>query len=363
MHTYSVGLDVHSRETVFVIQTADGTVVARGKFPTTAAAFRAWQATYAVPPGTRVFLETGTVSFYVAHVVADLGLIPVVVDAHEVRRRARRPTQKSDRGDAFELCDGGRRGLYAAVVYIPPPAIHALRSTLARRRHFVRAATREILAAKHLFRARGRPLPPGALKSERAWQRVLTGATDDPPLLAAVRAHYALWQAAQAEVGTLDAALRPLPPAETASVARLQTIPGVGPIVARTIAAYYGDVARFPSAKHVGSYAGLVPTTYQSGRVDQHGHITKRGARELRAMLCEAAQHAARPAHPLNPFYAPLCVRRGHKRAIIAIAHRLARIAFAMLRDGRDFDPTQLGLEVGPFARTTMRCYRRRPAA
>jgi transposase len=143
----------------------------------------------------------------------------------------------------------------------------------------------------------------------------------------------------------------------------LQTIPGVGPIVAGTIVATLADVTRFPSAKHVGSYAGLVPTTHQSGATDRHGHITKRGARELRAMLCEAAQHAARPTHPLNAFYAPLCARHGRKRAIIAIAHRLVRIAFALLRDGTDFDPTRLGLEAGPFPRTTTRAYRRRRRA
>ena len=80
--------------------------------------------------------------------------------------------------------------------------------------------------------------------------------------------------------------------------ARLQTIPGVGRIVALTLIAALADVTRFPSAKHVASYAGLVPSTNQSGDRDRHGHITKRGATELRAMVCEAAQHARRPSHP-----------------------------------------------------------------
>jgi len=363
MEPYIVGLDVHSRESVFVMQTAPGRVVAEGKVPTTETGFRQWQVTYAVPPGTRVFLETGTVSFHVAHLLAAQGLVPVVVDAHEVRRRAQRPTQKSDRGDAFELCDGGRRGLYRAVVHLPAPATHALRQTLARRRHFVQAASREILAARHVLRAAGRAAPTGCLNSHPAWERLLAALAAEPELRGPLEPHYALWQAAHAQVTALDAALHALPRALEPAVTRLQTIPGVGPIVARTIVAALSDVSRFPSAKHVGSYAGLVPTTHQSGRVDHHGHITKRGSRELRAMLCEAAQHAARPAHPLNAFYAPLCVRHGRKRALIAIAHRLARIAFAMLRDGRDFDPTRLGLEAGRFTRTTTRRYRRRRRA
>jgi transposase len=363
MEPYTVGLDVHSRESVFVVQDATGVVTGEGKIPTTEPGFREWQAAHALPPGTRVFLETGTVSFYVAHVLAQLGLVPIVVDAHEVRRRAQRPTQKSDRGDAFELCDGGRRGLYRAVVHIPAPATHALRQALARRRHFVQAASREILAARHVLRAAGRAAHAGCLNSRPAWERLLARVAAQPAARAPLERHYALWQAADAQVTALDAELRALPRALEPPVTRLQTIPGVGPIVARTIVAALADVSRFPSAKHVGSYAGLVPTTHQSGRVDHHGHITKRGSRELRAMLCEAAQHAARPTHPLNAFYAPLCVRHGRKRALIAVAHRLARIAFAMLRDGRDFDPTRLGLEAGAFTTTTTRRYRRRRRA
>ena len=49
------------------------------------------------------------------------------------------------------------------------------------------------------------------------------------------------------------------------------------------------QVSRFPSAKHAASYGGLVPSTFESGERDAHGHITKRGSSELRAMLCEAA--------------------------------------------------------------------------
>ncbi|TMA72680.1 MAG: IS110 family transposase [Deltaproteobacteria bacterium] len=87
--------------------------------------------------------------------------------------------------------------------------------------------------------------------------------------------------------------------------------PRRGPDRGLTLIAALADVTRFPSAKHVASYAGLIPSTHQSGDRDRHGRITKRGAPELRAMLCEPAQHARRPTHPLNPYFAKLCVRRG----------------------------------------------------
>jgi transposase len=104
-------------------------------------------------------------------------------------------------------------------------------------------------------------------------------------------------------------------------------------------------VRRFASAKHVASYAGLVPSSYQSGACDRHGHITKRGSAELRTLLCEAAHHARRPSHPLHPFFMKLCARRGYKTAIVAVAHRLCRLLYALLRDEPDFQLRRFGVE------------------
>ena len=78
-------------------------------------------------------------------------------------------------------------------------------------------------------------------------------------------------------------------------------------------------------------------------------------------MLCEAAHHARGTAHPLHPYFARVCTRRGYKAAVVAVAHRLCRILFAMLRDGTDFSVTRTGVEQGDFERTTTYKYRLRP--
>jgi hypothetical protein len=77
-------------------------------------------------------------------------------------------------------------------------------------------------------------------------------------------------------------------------------------------------------------------------------------------MLCQAAHHASHPNHPLHPSFAQHCARRGYKRALIAVAHRLCRIMYAMWRDGRDLDVGRLALERGSFERTVGRRYRRK---
>jgi hypothetical protein len=67
---------------------------------------------------------------------------------------------------------------------------------------------------------------------------------------------------------------------------------------------------------------GLVPATYHSGDREAYGASTQRGSGELRAMLCEAAHHASRPQHPLNPYVAKLCAKRGYKMAALAGGRR-----------------------------------------
>src|SRR5690242_12048169 len=111
MGQYYVGLDVHSRESVFVIKQDDG-IVARGAIPTTSAGLARLRDAHALPPGTPVALETGTSAFFVARELARLDFKPMVIDAHEVRRKAHRPLQKSDGRDALELCEGLSRGYY-----------------------------------------------------------------------------------------------------------------------------------------------------------------------------------------------------------------------------------------------------------
>jgi transposase len=172
MERYYVGLDVHSRESVFVIKRADD-IIARGTIPTTPAGLERLRAAHQLPPGTPVALETGTSAFFVARELARLEFEPRVIDAHEVRRKALRPQQKSDTRDALELCEGLSRGFYRSVVHIPSPAISTLRTTLSRRRHFVRLQVAEVNAVKRLLRGVGREGGRrGSLRTDAHWTRL-----------------------------------------------------------------------------------------------------------------------------------------------------------------------------------------------
>lgn len=356
-----VGLDAHSKNCVYAIQNEHGELVREGQVPTTAEGLMLLKARGELVAGTPVALESGTMAFFVARHLMALDLQPVVVDAREVRLKASRPTQKSDRRDALELCEGLRRGIYRTLIHVPPLAISRLRETLGRRRHFVRLRTMQVNAAKRLLRGAGLGHLARSLGSEKAWTRLAAALAFEVELQAFVASHHAVWRCAGEQVAVLEASLALQQAPLQHDVARLRTVPGVGPIVALTVLATFSDVTRFPTAKHAASYAGLVTSTHQSGDRDRHGRITKRGSPELRAMLCEAAHHAARPDHPLQPYFASLCVRRGYRMAIVAVAHRLCRILFSMLRRQTDFDLRRLNIEEGSFERTTVHRYRLKP--
>jgi transposase len=333
------GLDVHSKQCTYAIEDAAGRVLSRGEFATTPDGIAEWVKRHGLDAQSTIGMESGTVSPFVARALKAHGIDKVlIINAAEVRAKESRPTQKSDTSDAFEICEGVRRGIYSAIVELPDAPTQALRDRLATRRHFVVAMTREVNAIKGELRKRGLGHIYRTMKCEKAFTKLLSQPQIDGELKAKIEAHQRLWSAAKKEVEALDAELEQVQEVMSAEVERLRTVPGVGPIVALTTLAYLARPARFKNAKHAASYTGLVPQTYNSADRECYGHITKAGPRELRAMLCESAQHAAKKNHPLHSLYLKVRNKKGHNVAIIAVAHRLARILWSMMKNQTPFD-------------------------
>jgi transposase len=126
----------------------------------------------------------------------------------------------------------------------------------------------------------------------------------------------------------------------------LMTIPGVGYYSALLIRSEIGDVKRFPSAKKLCSYAGLVPSTYASGNTCYHGHITKQGSRWLRWILIEAAIHAVKRPGPLRRFYHKVERKKGGKVAKVATARKLLEWMYHILKDSKTFYEMENAVEL-----------------
>jgi transposase len=148
-------------------------------------------------------------------------------------------------------------------------------------------------------------------------------------LLAELLGQITALEEAEARVtAELDARLQ----AEEAAITYLDTIPGVNRRIAQIILAEIGaDMGRFPSAKHLASWAGLCPGNHESAGKRRSGR-TRKGSRWLRQALTEAAHGAAHTKHSyLAALYHRIAARRGKKRAIIAVAHAILVIIYQLL--------------------------------
>jgi transposase len=118
---------------------------------------------------------------------------------------------------------------------------------------------------------------------------------------------------------------------------RLTTIPGVGRRTAEILLSELGaDIARFPSARHLASWAGICPGNHQSAGRSGTGR-TRKGSPWLRSALVEAARAAGRGRTYLGAQYHRIAARRGANRAAVTVAHSILVIVYHMLSDRRDY--------------------------
>src|SRR5262249_42133012 len=131
---------------------------------------------------------------------------------------------------------------------------------------------------------------------------------------------------------------------QTPAVARLATIPGLGVLTATALVASVGDIQRFPSARHFASFLGLTPRERSSGLTLRLGAIRKRGEGYLRMILTHRAltvlggsKRRSQVRDRLRAWALETESRRGHNKATIALANKLARIVWAVWKRDVDF--------------------------
>jgi len=125
-------------------------------------------------------------------------------------------------------------------------------------------------------------------------------------------------------------------------ITRLQSIPGFGPIVASTFFSIIGDGKAFKCGRDVSASLGLVPRQHSSGGKNTLLGISKRGDKYLRSLLVHGARSVVKYAHnkddALNVWVTRLIERRGKNKATVALANKLARIAWAVITTGKSYE-------------------------
>jgi transposase len=131
---------------------------------------------------------------------------------------------------------------------------------------------------------------------------------------------------------------------QTPVIERLMSIPGIGLLSSTALAGFVGDVGRFPSGRHFACYLGLTPKEHSSGSRRRLGRISKQGDVYLRTLLIHGARavlNGAKSHSKPDRFRAwalEVEHRCGHNKAAIAVANKLARIAWAVWKSGKSFE-------------------------
>jgi transposase len=330
-------IDLHLRYSYIRIIDAAGVVLREQRVVTSRE--RLVQACAGYGP-VRVIVETGTESEWVAQALEAAGHAVIVADPNyapmygELRRRV-----KTDRRDVAALAEANRRGWYRPA-YRRSATQRAVQRILRSRRQLVAMRTGTISVLRALLRQEGYRLPSGSSGHVPTRLARLTIPAALAETLAPLQRTITLLTT---ELATIDTRLA-AHAATDAVVQRLQSVPGVGPVVALTFRATLDTVTRFRDAGQVSALIGLVPREDSSAERRHRGHITKAGPRELRSLLVQAAWACWRSpgSGTLRAWVERVAARRGRRIAVVALARRLSRILYAVWRDSGSFDAARL---------------------
>ena len=333
----TIGLDVGDRYTHVHALGAGGEVVRERRVRTTTAALG--MVLTGLPP-SRVVLEAGPRSPWLSRLMADLGHEVVVANPRQVALIAR-SQRKTDRLDAAWLARLGRFDpeLLAPIRHRSEASQHDL-AVVRARDALVRTRTLLINHVRGAVKACGDALPSctAAAFHRKAAEHIPGGLR--PALLPLVEAIGELTVRIAAAGREVEALCEAHP--ETAA---LRQVTGVGPITALTFVLTVEDPSRFPKNREVGAYLGLVPRQRESGeRAPQLG-IAKSGDAGLRRLLVQAAHYILGPFGPDTDLrrwgerYAGTGARNAKKRAVVAVARRLAVLLLALWKTGEVYEP------------------------
>jgi transposase len=246
---------------------------------------------------------------------------------------------KTDRVDARVLAELCRRDLVPAL-WIPSLEERELRERLRRRTHLVRLRTSAINRVYGLGTQWGLRLRAERLRHHDGLE-LLTRSGMPTVWQRSIHEALAVIELLDARITPLDQELAPIARADP-DVALLVTIPGVGDLLALTIAAEIGDISRFPSARKLIGYAGMAPGVRQSGDRTTSGlPLSKAGSRTLRWAAVEAAQHGWRESNPWQQLYSELSKRSGGNDAKSAVARKILTAAWHILSLQQPFKPSR----------------------
>jgi transposase len=333
--TYFAGLDVSVKETSVCIVDDAGKIVQEARVASEPEALLQ-VLTNTIYRFKRVGLEAGPLSQWLYSVLAEAGLPVICVETRHMRAMLKAQINKTDRNDARGIAQMMRVGLYRAV-HVKTLRSQKLRMLLTHRKLLQSKA----IAIENDLRAtlRNFGLKVGMVGTVKFEARIKELVENLPDLAVLVQPLLIVRQVVREQLGILHRRLLAIVQDDDVC-RRLMTIPGVGPVVALTYRVTVDVPARFRNSKAVGAVFGLTPSKYQSGQNERSGGISRCGDEMMRMMLYEAAQSMLLRSAKwswLKAWAMKIARHRGMKKAIVALARRLAVIMHRMWVDGTAF--------------------------
>jgi len=328
------GIDLHQNETEICVVDDDGTLIEQARIKTTRKALRR---RFDGQPSMKVAMEAGGSSPWVSRLIESMGHDVVVCAPRRVRLIAE-STMKSDEIDAQVLARLVRvdEGFLGRVTHRSESA-QLQRGLMTARTALVNARSRWVHSARGILRSFGFRVPGGS--TSRFHERCAKVEMPDD-LRAVVQPLLNQTEQVSLEIQALDDLLEDI--AATNPIAQhLQAVPGVGTIVALYFVFSIDDPDRFQHSRDVAAFFGLRPILRGSGEVCHSGRITKEGDPEMRRLLIQAAHGMinSRKSCALQQWALKLAARRGKKKALVALARKIAVLLHHLWVTGEVYRP------------------------
>jgi transposase len=340
--TLTVGLDLGDRKHHACVLDAAGSIIAEEAITNTRESIARFAQRFA---GATFILETGTHSPWVSRLLESLGHRVIVANARKLRAISQSQT-KSDREDARMLARIGRAdpALLCPVRHRSEQGQRAL-IRIKVREALVRSRINQMNSVRFMLKSLGVPVVSGskAMTFTRRLRPMLDEATHAlvEPLLSMI-------DALNARIVSMDRELEAFGLERHPVTAQLRQVPGVGPLTALAFVLTIEDPGRFPDTRDVGAYLGLVSRRDQSGNTDKQLPITKAGNVQLRCLLVNCAHYILGPFGPpsrMREHGLRIAARGGKsakKRAVIAVARKLAVTLLALWKSGEQYEALPL---------------------
>jgi transposase len=333
---YHTALDVSLRSVSICIVDDDGAIQYEGKAASDVSDIVNCLKRFD-PSIDSVGFEAGALTQYLAYGLQEAGYEVICLEARQVSAALAAMRNKTDKNDARGIAQILRTGWYSRV-HVKSMESHLIRALLSSRKTVLKKCVDLENEIRGLVRLLGiklpSPLKHGAFDTE-VRQAIDANTTLVHSLIPLLDARLALYRTYLQLDNQAKALVRDDPVCQ-----RLMTVPGVGAITALTFKAGVDDPTRFKRSRTVAAHFGLTPRRFQSGETDNPGRISKAGDPDVRSALYVAA-HAliARSTawSSLRVWGVRLAKTKGHRRAVIAVARKLAVILHKMWLDGSDF--------------------------